>query len=98
MIKTVEEILEEISFAKEAQEELRVEIEPILGKIQRLTSTIGRLREDLKKVCNHPEDRYLVNKDYQEGGYDYQATSTITVNCGVCGKLLDEKVTFHGFQ
>lgn len=77
------------------------EVQRLKRRRDKLNDQITEKREKMRLVCTHPEtkeeDSFKISPVQIEGGYLDRSQYIKTTNCVVCGKKLDEKITYGGF-
>lgn len=78
----------EINGTKDHIQKLRVDI----AELEKIKES---LYTEMRRVCEHPQDKVKKTLDYCEGGYLNTSTSTYTWTCTQCNKEI-KKVTEQG--
>ena len=72
------------------------EVQRLTRKRDKLNGEIHDKREKMRLVCTHAETKIV--DSYVEGCYLDRSQYIKTTICVVCGKQLDEKITYDGFS
>ena len=72
------------------------EVQRLTRRRDKLSAEIHDKREKMRLVCTHVETK--VEDSYVEGGYLDRSQYIKTTICVVCGKELDKKITYGGFN
>lgn len=72
------------------------EVQRLTRRRDKLSAEIHDKREKMRLVCTHAETK--VEDSYIGGGYLDREQFIKTLICKVCGKELDKKITYGGFN
>ena len=89
-MKTIEKENGEALVLRNALNRLRRRREKINKEIEEKTAEFHR-------VCIHPPDEIEVKDSYIDGSYYDKCQYIKKYYCKICGKLVDEEVTFGGY-
>jgi transposase len=72
------------------------EVQRLTRRRNKLNVQITEKREKMRLVCTHAETK--IEDSYVEGGYLDKSQHIKTTICIVCGKELDKKIIYGGFN
>jgi hypothetical protein len=72
------------------------EVQRLTRRRNKLNVQITEKREKMRLVCMHVETK--IEDSYVEGGYLDKSQHIKTTICIVCGKELDKKIIYGGFN
>ena len=76
---------------------LRDRLNTLRRRCEKINKEIEEKTAEFHRVCIHPPDKVEVKDSYVDGSYYDKCQYIKKYYCTVCGKLIDEQVTYGGY-